>query len=308
MDNYLSPLASCIKCREVKSSKGLFTHFVRTHGTEEQKSIYKSGFTSGEISAIKRKSFDKKIESLKTYYLNPNVCKLCNLELDWFQRNNKFCSHSCSASSNNEHMKRTESQNIKTALSVKLYHEKRKLEKQEFLNNFVGPIFRKQKREKPIKEPKKLKHKRYEILGDYCKIYFCNCKFCNSTFIKQTVKQICDNCKVDQERLYFDYRFSFNVYNYPDLFDLNKLSELGWYSPRGKSGKWNPEGLSRDHKVSVSESVKNLYDPFYITHPLNCDLIPHTENNKKKHRSSISYQQLVSIVDEYEKLSRSDSN
>jgi hypothetical protein len=39
-----------------------------------------------------------------------------------------------------------------------------------------------------------------------------------------------------------------------------------------------------------------------ITHPLNCELMPHTQNNKKKTNSSITYKDLVILVDEYEKL------
>jgi len=104
--------------------------------------------------------------------------------------------------------------------------------------------------------------------------------------------------------LRFQYRFKFNVYDYTDLFDLDILNSVGFYSPGGKSGKWNIDGLSRDHKVSVSESIKNKYDPYYISHPLNCELMPHKENNKKKHKSSITYETLVGLVDEYDKCSR----
>ena len=91
-----------------------------------------------------------------------------------------------------------------------------------------------------------------------------------------------------------------NVYHYPNLFDLNLLNQIGFYASRGKSGRWNPNGLSRDHRVSVSEAIENNYDEKYISHPLNCQLMPHSENNKKKSNSSISYEMLVKLVDEYE--------
>jgi hypothetical protein len=76
---------------------------------------------------------------------------------------------------------------------------------------------------------------------------------------------------------------------------------VGWVSFGGKrGGKTNHHGLSRDHKVSVTEAKKKGYDPYYIRHPLNCELMPHIDNNKKKSRSSISYDELVHLVKEYD--------
>jgi hypothetical protein len=96
------------------------------------------------------------------------------------------------------------------------------------------------------------------------------------------------------------YKFTFNVYHYPELFDLKLLDSVGWFGPGGKAGKWNIDGLSRDHKVSVTDSVRNNYDAYYITHPLNCELMPHSKNNKKKTKSSITYECLVASVNSYE--------
>lgn len=299
VDNYLSPLVSCLFCREERSAKGIFTHFQRTHGSDDVRTLYKSGLSSSDIEKIKFKTYDRLIDKLKTYYTNPNTCKGCNDNLDWFNRTNQFCSRSCSANYNNKLRTRTIESNQATSHALKEYHENRK---KEFLDNFVGPIA-------PVANPKPKKTKvTVEIVGDYTKIYVCKCKFCASAFIKSTVKQICDDCKLLQNKLYFQYRFKFNVYHYPDLFDLELLSSKGWYSPKGKSGSWNPHGLSRDHKVSVSEAVNNSYDPYYITHPLNCQLMPQIDNVSKHHRSSITYAELRTLVDKYEKLSGSDSN
>ena len=97
------------------------------------------------------------------------------------------------------------------------------------------------------------------------------------------------------------YKFTFNVYNYPDLFDLDRIKEIGWFAPGGKSGRWNINGLSRDHKVSVNEAILNNYDYYYITHPMNCEIISHKMNNKKKTKSSITYEELVKLVDDYDR-------
>lgn len=95
------------------------------------------------------------------------------------------------------------------------------------------------------------------------------------------------------------YAFSFNVYQYPDLFDLSLIERYGWFSHGGKY-KFNPNGITRDHKVSVNEAIKNNYDPYYIKHPLNCELMSFKENDKKKTQSSISYNDLIKIVNEYD--------
>jgi len=111
----------------------------------------------------------------------------------------------------------------------------------------------------------------------------------------------CGNCRDKySESAKQGFKFTFNVYEYPNLFDLSLLENRGWFAPGGKTGKWNPDGISRDHKVSINEAIRNGYDPFYISHPLNCELMIHIENDKKKHHSSMSYDELVRQVDEYE--------
>lgn len=62
----------------------------------------------------------------------------------------------------------------------------------------------------------------------------------------------------------------------------------------------NKNGFVRDHQVSVAEAITKDYNPYYIKHPLNCKFILQSENLKKQSRSSISYEHLCSLVDEYE--------
>lgn len=73
-----------------------------------------------------------------------------------------------------------------------------------------------------------------------------------------------------------------------------QLKEVGMW------GYDNTNGLTRDHKLSVNEAIKNNYDPYYIKHPLNCELMSWTENNKKKTKSSITYEKLKQLVDDYD--------
>lgn len=312
-DTYLSPLVSCLICKEVFTSKGLFTHIDRKHNNSTK---YNSGLSEKGIFKLKLKHLENNLSLCKQYYENPSICSLesCSIELDYFKRNCKFCSHSCAASYTNKlRDKQSDETKIKKSIATKRSHEERK---QKFVNEFVGPskdlmnlsfdfkLITKVMR-KFTEQIKVNKSKRSKKVDS---VYICNCKFCFIEFEAKTKRQICDSCRFTQKGKRFIYKFRFNVYDYPHLFDLDKLNKLGWYSPGGKCGSWNIEGLSRDHKISVSEALNNNYDPFYISHPLNCDLITHKENVRKMTKSSLSYADLVEMVDKYEKLSRSDSN
>lgn len=139
------------------------------------------------------------------------------------------------------------------------------------------------------------------IVGEYSSVCINKCNYCNILFVGTKPSKSCKN----HSDLYYHkrkkYNFTFNIFDYPDIFDLKEIEKRGFYNPRRKDNSNFDNGLSRDHKVSVNEAIKNSYDPFYIKHPLNCQLISQRENIKKKARSSISYRELVEIVDEYEK-------
>lgn len=245
-----------------------------------------------------------KVSYLKKLQANLHFCKHCNSILD---SNRLFCNQSCAASFHNQERKeqnKTTKGKTKTLICSKCKSE------------YIGSIHStskstcencKSKKEKIIivKIPKikntKQKTLKVKILGEYSKLKLCSCQHCKEKFVSRKQLKYCEQCK----SLYCEsskqgYKFTFNVFEYPDLFDLSHLQQVGFYAPGGKSGKWNINGLSRDHKVSVNEAIRNNYDPYYISHPLNCQLIPHTENNKKKTHSSISYEELKQIVDLYD--------
>lgn len=207
------------------------------------------------------------VKYLEKYQAALVPCKQCN---NLFRSSKQyFCSRSCSATYNN------------------IVRGPRSTETKENISSGVS------------------KHHQTKIKadppGEFSKLFICSCKHCSVKFVSRTIRHYC----TDHKMLYSPsaksgYKFTFNVYNFPELFDIDLLTKVGWFSPGGKSGVWNKNGISRDHKVSVTESIKYNYDPFYITHPLNCQLMPHSENNKKKTHSSITYNDLVSLVDQYE--------
>lgn len=99
MTNYLSPLVSCIICREVKSSKGIHSHFLTKHTDSGKTKLDSARKNSRAASVITRNKI--KEDKINVYSLSPNYCKNCNNSLEYHQRSYNFCSTSCSALHNN---------------------------------------------------------------------------------------------------------------------------------------------------------------------------------------------------------------
>ena len=214
-------------------------------------------------AAIANKEISNKLQS--NYYNEPKCCKECNEIIPYDNRYNMFCSSSCGAKNTNQLRKEsgwTLSDNSRNAIRDKLSI----------------------------------------VSGPYTKVYFKPCKFCNQTFTTTGRSRICKNCQhLKWNNNQDQYSFKFNVFDYPDLFNLDQINSIGWVAFGGKrGGNKNIQGLSRDHRVSVNDAKKFNYDPYYISHPLNCEIMPHTTNNKKKTKSSIAYLELVNLVDKYD--------
>lgn len=105
--------------------------------------------------------------------------------------------------------------------------------------------------------------------------------------------------KKTPRQLYKDScKFKFNVYDFPNYFKLSLINEYGWYSPSNKNNNLN--GISRDHKISITEGFNNGYDPVLLAHPANCMLVRHRDNQKKNTKSSITYEQLLSDIKQWQ--------
>lgn len=278
MSTYTSPACSCIICKREMSQKAIFTHYQRSHGTDQQKQKFKSGFTTEERMM-------RKPQDVPSHYYKQ--CPQCNTE--FVHRYNKFCSHSCSATYSNAH--RDKSCYQKNVDTMYQNHPEWKIKKDQQL---LKP--------KRVTNTNKMSKQKFRnsIDGPYTLLKLCKCKMCSKVLLKPSTKKYCSECKSQYTHKRSQYLFKFNVYQYPELFDLSLLQEKGWYAPGGKTGKWNLQGLSRDHRVTVDNAIRNNYDPYYIKHPINCKLIPHSENNKKKTKSDITYEQLKTEVIQYE--------
>jgi hypothetical protein len=99
MSTYLSPLVTCIACRQVKSSKGIFSHFIIAHTDGGRESAINRGKIGG--AASREHSNNAKNNREMAYTNNPKKCKQCDQILGYAERRKQFCSHSCSAIYNN---------------------------------------------------------------------------------------------------------------------------------------------------------------------------------------------------------------
>lgn len=94
---YSSPLCSCIICREIKSAKGIHSHVNQSHNPSFKSDWKEKNKSDTRQLTVKAKNFQSLLIQLKEYYLCPKICSICNKEIDWFRRNNKFCSSTCGA-------------------------------------------------------------------------------------------------------------------------------------------------------------------------------------------------------------------
>jgi len=92
--------------------------------------------------------------------------------------------------------------------------------------------------------------------------------------------------------------FKFNLSDYPSKFDFDLIKEHGWYKAKNRGD--NPTGVSRDHILSVKEGYEKGILPYYLSHPANCQLMIHTENNIKNTNSDITIEELIQKIKEWD--------
>lgn len=269
---------SCITCGKATSNLGIVTHYMRSHGTKAEKAV----FVGSVVAKQQLKS-----HNIDSYNLDPKLCKRCTQPLTYVNRQNDYCSHSCAAKVTNitrdpsfTIMPKNKSLVCTSCKTVELVDPRRSAQKFQCQSCKYDPI-------------------KYPVTP----VHPVSCKFCSTVFYSHKPVSVCKNCQhLKWANNKNQYSFKFNVFDYPDLFDLELLKQVGWVCFGGKrGGTLNQNGLSRDHKVSVSDAKKYRYDPYYISHPINCELMPHVTNNTKKSKSSLTYADLVDLVKKYEK-------
>lgn len=97
----MTTYCSCIICQKQFSNKGLFVHFERSHGTDQQKSKYSNG-NNGSYHLITERSIEKRRLLEIEYNQNPKHCLECGTVIPFGRgkNENKFCNQLCSAKYN----------------------------------------------------------------------------------------------------------------------------------------------------------------------------------------------------------------
>lgn len=124
-------------------------------------------------------------------------------------------------------------------------------------------------------------------------------KFCSINCSNQYLAERARENKTDYDIYKLECSFRFNVYKYPEEFNLELLEERGWYEAKNRGD--NPNGISRDHMISIKYGFVNGIDSNIIAHPANCQLMKHVDNNSKKTKCSIQIEELVSRIEKWER-------
>jgi len=208
-----------------------------------------------------------------------NNCLQCGKETT----NNKFCSNSCAATYNN---------------SRKL---PRSAESRKKTSDKTKGIYR----GKPASIKEKLKD---QVVGPYTRVYLCTCKFSGIKWYSTTVKTVFPDLKNSYKEYQYSCRFNFAISDYPSWFAGASalITKHGWYASSSKThpGISNPDGVSRDHRISVNFGFINNIDPSIIRHPANCRLMQHKENSSKGTSTEITLAELLLDIQKFDMLSR----
>lgn len=142
----------------------------------------------------------------------------------------------------------------------------------------------------------------------FSKIKFILCKHTNQYYSNKnkdgSIRRCSPYIKSIKEKYYSSCRFRFNVYHYPEEFDLSLIEQYGWYTCPGLKRKKCPKnilGVSRDHIISISYGFDNNIDPSIIAHPANCRIMTHSDNKAKHTKCDLSLEGLIEKIDKWDR-------
>jgi hypothetical protein len=210
------------------------------------------------------------------YIKNPKLCTNCRNIIPYEYRNtNKFCSRSCAGKYNNS--------------------------KKDWTKIKTGP--KSIKKIIKSKSNKNVKSKKDHFdNAPFTRIYLCTCKITGIKWYSRTVKTI-HHSAIDSKQLYsYQCRFKFSISQFNDWFKYSSelIKKHGWYSAANRGNNLN--GCSRDHLYSISDGFKNNINPEVISHPANCEIKIHKENQSKRSKSSITLDQLFVRIEKFESI------
>lgn len=280
MDSISYNKVYCIVCKKETTIAGIHSHFLFKHykhltnynNAHSAKSIAKSVLKNNAIRLQKR------LNSIEEYEKSPARCNNCGCNLKYDSRGGKFCSRRCAGIFNNK----VRADNGTARLSEET--------KNKIRNKLLA----------------RSGNKKLPISGPYTKIYLCKCKYSGIMWYSRTAKTVHPDLQRNKKEYGYSCRFSFGISSYPLWFAnaSELLNEYGWYSTPGsnKRGISNVNGVSRDHLFSVRDGFKMGVHPSVLRHPANCELKTHMENQRKGRTSSITLNELLIRIQEFNKL------
>ena len=120
-------------------------------------------------------------------------------------------------------------------------------------------------------------------------------QFCSNECLKNWKRRNADKYK----KYWLDCQFKFILSDYPEEFDFSLIRKYGWYKASNRGN--NLTGISRDHRYSIFDGFKNKIDPKIISHPANCELMQHNKNSSKHNKSSITLEELLKRIKNWNK-------
>lgn len=233
-----------------------------------------------------------------------HACQQCNLSfIPTVGSHGKFCSLSCSTTFRNK-IDKEKSTNKYYLSPSKCEYCQSQLEYSKRKNKYCS-------RSCSAKITNKVARKRGPTAVEkplYSKIKFILCKHTNQYYSNKNIDGSTRRCspyiKTIKEKYYTASRFKFNVYHYPEEFDLSMITQHGWYTCPGLKRKGqlkNTMGVSRDHIISVSYGFSNNIDPKVISHPANCRIMIHADNKIKSNKCDMTLDILLEKIELWNK-------
>ena len=140
------------------------------------------------------------------------------------------------------------------------------------------------------------------------------CPLCKKIFFSIKKNKICCSKKCANDLRHIKYveskdikyiykkqcKFNFALNEYPEFFNFSLIKEHGWYKAVNHGNNLN--GVSRDHIISINEGYKQKIDPYFISHPCNCEIITQHDNAKKHTNSNLTFEKLKEKILKFEKV------
>lgn len=272
----------CICGKEFKSQKSLSAHmasckehYLQRDGNldnyyKRQKNL-KQNVNNKNAIKVKRKKLNKqKEQKLEQWKSEKHKCACCGKLMTEVYGSGRFCSQSCANTRKpSQKTKEKISNTIKNNPEIKKSHFKLKL----------------------CKNCNKL-------FWGYARDKYCS-KECQQNY-NEYIKLKKNYTKLLKELYYKQCNFKFSINDYPDLFNIELLKKHGMYSAINRGNNIN--GVNRDHKYSKKNGFKNHIDPYYISHPCNCQLLLHQDNLNKRTKNSISFEELLNEINNFNNI------